>query len=99
MATGCPDALANAGLKSVQRPRFTAQSLWVLARNIPSVHTGSKPRRRTSTARAQENIIVQVQRQLPSQGAGQEETQWRKARGAACRAAVIADLLDGQERE
>ena len=29
MAAGNPDALANAGLPSVQRPRFTAQSLWV----------------------------------------------------------------------
>ena len=99
MAAGCPDALANAGLPSVQRPKCTAQSLWELARNIPSVNKGSQPRRTKSTARAQENIMVQVQRQLPSQGSGQEETQWRKARGAACRAALTTDLLDGQERE
>jgi hypothetical protein len=63
------------------------------------VHTGNKPLRAKSTARAQENIMVQVQRQLPSQGSGQEEKQWRKARGAACRAALTTDLLDGQERE
>ena len=99
MAAGNPDALANADLPSLQRPRCTAQSLWGLARNVSSVHTGSKPRRTKSTARAQENIMVQVQRQLPSQGSGQEETQWRKARGAACRAALTTDLLDGQERE
>jgi hypothetical protein len=99
MAAVNPDALANAGLPSVQRPRCTAQSLWGLARNISSVQTGSKPRRTTSSAKAQENIMVQVQRQLLSQSSGQEETQWRKARGAACRADVTTDLLDGQERE
>ena len=99
IAAGCPDALADAGLPSVQRPRCTAQSLWRLARNIPSVYTGSKPRRTKSTARAPENIMVQVQRQLSKQGSGQEETQWRKARGAACRAVLTTDLLDGQERE
>jgi hypothetical protein len=70
-----------------------------LTRKNPSVHTGSKFRRTTSTARAQEKIIVQVQRQRPSQGSGKEETQWRKARGGACRAALTTELLNGQERE
>jgi hypothetical protein len=81
MAAGCPDALANASLPSVQRPKCTAKSLWGLARNIPSVHTGSQPRRTKSTVRAQENIMVQVQRQLPSQGSGQEERSGARQEG------------------
>jgi hypothetical protein len=41
----------------------------------------------------------QVQRQRLSQGPGQEETQWRKARRAVCRAALTADLPVGRERK
>jgi hypothetical protein len=38
--------------------------------------------------------ILQVQQQRPSQASGKEETQQRQARGAACRAAPTAELLD-----
>lgn len=77
MAAGCPDALANAGLPSVQRPKCTAQSLWGLARNIPSVHTGSQPRR---TKVQQEHKKISWFR---SSGSSQARAQVKKKRSGA----------------
>jgi hypothetical protein len=99
MAAGCPDVLANAGLPSVQRLRCTAQTSGDWRETFP---------RGTRRASLEEQKVQREHKKISwfrSSGSSQARAQVKKKRsgarqeGAACRAVLTTDLLDGQERE